>query len=263
MRNRIMFGLLILSVVLSCKSKDSPRDYIGNWLEVKQKSNEFVIIDCGYDGMSLKIDNDSIFEKGIMEDVNLKIDHIKQDESGTTLFIDKLEKSYYKFSWIDKENSISKWEIKYDESPIVINFFINKIKSNKIKTVKGSKLDCISTEDVGDIVNDSLIISDKSVLLIEDDNCISIKNSKSDFVFERCFDNSIIKIRHVDTNGLPLTIINGKNSMDIDFIKKGNEWISNSITYYSGPLNGEKKIKQIVVSLREFDFSSVADQFND
>lgn len=261
---RIIFSLLILNVLLSCKSQDSKEDYIGTWLEVQKKNNEFVIVDCGYEGASLKTSNNSIFEKGVMEDIDMKIDHIKQDETGITLFTDKLEKSYYKFLWIDKEKGISKWDIQRSGSPSFVRYFVNKLNIDKIKTIKGSKAECISNEDVGDVINDSLVIgSDKIVLLVEDDNCISIKNRKGDFIFERCFDNSIIKIRHIDTKGLPLTIMNGQNSMDIEFLKKGNDWISNSVTYYSGSSNAEKKIKQIVISLKDFDFSNVADQFDD
>jgi len=126
---KIIFGLLILNLMLSCKSQDSKEDYIGTWLEVQQKDNEFVIVDCGYEGETLKTSNDSIMEKGIMEDVDIKIDHMKEDETGVTLFTDKLEKSYYKFLWIDKEKGISKWEIQYSESYNVVKYFVNALKS--------------------------------------------------------------------------------------------------------------------------------------
>lgn len=262
---KIIFGLLILNGMLSCKSQDSKEEYIGTWLEVKQKDNEFVIIDCGYEGESLKTSNNSIFDKGVMEDVDMKIDHIKEGEDGITLFTDKLEKSYYKFLWINKDKGISKWEIKYNESSKIVKYFVNKLKVKSVKVVKGLKGDCVSNEDVGDVVNDSLVIDGgKNIILVEDDNCILLKNKKGDMIFERCFDNSIVKIRHIKGKVIPLTIINGQNSIDVDFFSKGNEWISNSITYYKSSSNGEEKnTKPIAVSLKEFEFNSVVEQFGD
>ncbi|MBF4516823.1 hypothetical protein IRZ71_10725 [Flavobacterium sp. ANB] len=261
---KIIFGLLMLSLILSCKSQDSKENYIGTWLEVKQKNKEFVLVDCGYEGGSLKTSNNSIFEKGIMEDVDMKIDHIKEGEDGITLFTDKLEKSYYKFLWIDKEKGISKWEIQYSESSKVVKYFVNALNVKSVKKIQGTKTDCISKEDVGDVVNDSLVINGgNNIILVEDDNCISLKNKKGNLIFERCFDNSIVKIRHTG-EGIPLTITNGQNSMDIDFFSKGNEWISNSVTYYKSSSSGEdKNTKSMAVSLKEFDFNNVVDQFGD
>lgn len=126
--------------------------------------------------------------------------------------------------------------------------------------IKGLKVECILNEDVGDVINDFFVIgSDKIVFLVEDNNYILIKNRKGDFIFERCFDNSIIKICYIDIKGLLLIIINGQNLMDIEFLKKGNDWIFNFVIYYLGLLNVEKKIKQIVVFFKDFDFSNVVD----
>ena len=109
------------------------------------------------------------------------------------------------------------------------------------------------------MINDSLILdSKKNILLVEGDNCISIKNRNEELIYERCFDNCIVKIRHIKTNGLPLTIISGQNSIDIEFYKKGNDWISNSVTCYIGE---DKNSKEIVISLKEFDFDNVFEQF--
>jgi len=227
------------------------------------KDNQFVIVNCGYEGGSLKTSNNSIFEKVIMEDINVKIDHIKQDESGIILFTDKSEKAYYKFVWIDKEKGISKWEIQCSESSKIVKYFVNTLKANSVKTIKGTNADCISNGDVGDVINDSLVIEGgNNIILVEDDNCISLKNKKGNQIFERCFDNSIAKIRHKGGKGIPLTIINGQNSIDVDFVNKGNEWISNSITYYKTTSDGEEKnTKQIIVSLKEFDFNNVVEKF--
>ena len=256
--------IFLLSIIISCKSQHSNEDYVGTWQEVQQKNNEFVIVDCGYDGESIKVSNDSIFEKGIMEDSNSKIDHVKQDESGTILFIDKFEKSYYRFTWINKQKGISKWEIQHNETAKIVRYFANNLNSKNLRIVKGTKTDCITSEDVGDNVNDSLFIKNENItLLIEDDNCISLESKKGSLLFERCFENCVVKIRHNSSKGIPLTIISGQNSMDIDFLKKGNNWLSNSITYYrSSSSSEEKMVQQITVSLKDFDFNNVVEQFS-
>jgi len=257
--------IFLLSIIMSCKSQHSNEDYVGTWQEVQQKNNEFVIVDCGYDGESIKISGDSIFEKGIMEDSNSKIDHVKQDESGTTLFIDKFEKSYYRFTWINKQKGISKWEIQNNENTKIVRYFINNLNSKNLIIVKGTKTDCITSKDVGDVVNDSLRIKNENMtLFIEDDNCISLENKEGSLLFERCFENCIVKIRHNSNKGIPLTIISGQNSMDIDFVKKGNNWLSNSITYYRSSSSGEEKmVQQIAISLKDFDFNNLAEQFGE
>ncbi|WP_433829348.1 tetratricopeptide repeat protein [Flavobacterium anhuiense] len=261
---KIVFGLLLLSVLLSCNPQDSKEDYKGNWIEVQKRGNEFLIIDCGYKGEDIKIINDSIFENGIMESTKQKIDHIKEDETGVSLFTDKAEKSYYKFLFVDKEKGLTKWEIKNNDLPIIIKYFVNEDSTDKIKKIKGTKADCVTNDEVGDSVNDSLTLDDGNVLLVEDDNCISLQDKKENLIFERCFDNCNVKIRHVKTKGLPLTIISGQNSIDIDFYKKGVDWVSTSVTYFKSLRTGEEKsTKQIEVSLKDFDFDSVIEQFGE
>jgi tetratricopeptide (TPR) repeat protein len=262
MRKKVII-LLILNLILSCKSKDSKEDYKGKWVEVKKRDSEFLIIDCGYKGEDIKIINDSIFKNGIMESTKEKIDHIKEDETGVSLFTDKTEKSYYKFLLVNKKKGLAKWEIKNNDLRIT-KYFVNEINTDKIKKIQGTKADCITNDDVGDSVNDSLILNDGNILLIEDDNCISLKDIKENLIFERCFDSCNVKIRHTKTKGLPLTIISGQNSIDADFYKKGTEWVSTSVTYFKSlPTGEEKRTKQIVVSLKDFDFDSVIEQLGE
>lgn len=254
--------LLILNLMLSCKSQDSKEDYKGTWIEVQKRGNEFLIIDCGYKGENIKIINDSIFENGIMESTKEKIDHIKEDETGVSLFTDKTEKSYYKILFVNEQKGLAKWEIKNNDLAIVIKYFVNEVSTDKIKKVKGTKADCVSNDDVGDSVNDSLNLNDGNVLLVEDDDCISLQDKKENLIFERCFDNCNVKIRHSKTTCLPLTIISGQNSLDIDFYKKGVDWVSTTVTYFKSLSNGEeKRIKKIEISLKDFDFDSVIEQF--
>ena len=44
MRKKV-FGLLLLSLLLSCKSQDSKEDFKGTWIEIQKRGNEFLIID--------------------------------------------------------------------------------------------------------------------------------------------------------------------------------------------------------------------------
>lgn len=259
---KIVFGLSLLSVLLSCKSQDGREDYKGTWIEVQKRGNEFLIIDCGYKGEEIKVISDSIFENGIMESTETKIDHIKEDETGVSLFIDKREKAYYKFLFINKEKGLVKLEIKHNDLPIIVRYFVNELSADKIKKIKGTNDDCITSDDVGDFVNDSITLIDGNVLLVEDDNCISLQDKKENLIFERCFDNCNVKINHIKTKGLPLTIISGQNSIDIEFYKKGEDWVSNSVTYFKSlPTGEEKNTKQIEVSLKEFNFDNVIEQF--
>jgi hypothetical protein len=262
---KLVFILFLLNIILSCNSQNNKKDYIGTWLEIQKKGGDFVIVDCGYEGASIKVSNTSILEKGIIENSDFKIDHIKQDNDQIILFTDKQEKSYYKFFWENKEKGISKWEIHYDKSATVVKYYVNILKLKSIKTVKGTKKDCVTNDDVGDVVNDSFKIDNgNKVINIEDDNCISLKNKKDEMIFERCFENSIIHIRHIKGDFIPLTIINGQKSMDVDFFNMGNNWVSNSITYYSSSPTGEvKQTKKITISIKEFDFDTVVEQFGE
>lgn len=122
--------------------------------------------------------------------------------------------------------------------------------------------DSVLNNDTGNEINDSFTIKNGTKITIEDDNCLSLKDKKNIFIFKRCFENSIIRIRHIKGDFIPLTIISGHNSMVIDFFNKNNDWISNSITYYKSSFKGEiKKTKQITVSLKKFDFDIIAQQF--
>ncbi|MGE8340656.1 MAG: hypothetical protein ACN6OI_06450 [Flavobacterium sp.] len=149
MRKKV-FGLLLSGLLLSCKSQDSIENYKGTWIEVQNRGSEFLIIDCGYQGENIKIINDSIFENGVMESTKAKIDHIKEDETGVSLFTDKTDKSYYKFLFVNKEKGLAKWEIKNNDLPIVIKYFINEVSANKIKKIKGTNDDCITNDDFED-----------------------------------------------------------------------------------------------------------------
>lgn len=254
--------LFLLNIIISCNSQVNKKDYIGEWIEVKFQKNEFVIIKCGYEGETLKVSENSIFEHGTMEDSNYKIDNVKSNDKENILFTEKSEKSYFKFSWLDKEKGIAKWQI-VDGDSKTDKYFVIKSKSKAVKSVNGTDAECITNEDVGDKVNDSFLLNDNITFSVEDDNCISLKNKKEEMIFENCYDGTIVKIRHISKEFIPLTFISGNYSMDIDFYKNNNQWISKSITYYDSDLDGEiKNTKNISVSLNDFKFNFIKDKFN-
>jgi hypothetical protein len=252
--------LLLIFVLASCNSKENSIDYHGAWLRVKKTNADYVLVDCGYDGESIIATAQTIMHKGVMEDADTKIDHTKQDGDTVILFIDKAETSYYKFSWTDKDNGIAQWEVKEPDAPVTTNYFVNQTKSDKIKVVKGGKGDCVTNDDVGDVVNDTFKIGDgNATLYVEDTDCISVRNTKDETLVARCFENSIVRVRKVKGDHLPLTIINGDKSVDIDFLRNGNDWISKSATYYDG---SNKSTKPIEISIKDFDFGTIIEKFS-
>lgn len=260
--SKLICALLLLNIAVSCNSQVSKKDYIGEWIEVKQQKSEFVIVDCGYKGEVLKVTDNSIFEQGVMEDSNYKINHTKNSGSENILFTEKNEKSYFKFVWLNKEKGIAKWQISNNGSK-EDRYFVIKTKVKEIKSVKGNKSDCITNNDVGDKVNDSFVLNSNTIFSIENDNCVLIKNKKEEVLLEDCFEGTIIKIRHISKDFIPLTFISGQYSMDIDFYKTNKEWISKTVTYYNSTSKAEvKQTQEIAVSLKGFKFNNIKEKFN-
>ena len=261
MRKLIAFVILII-ITISCNSQVNEKDYLGEWVKLSQLKSEFVIVKCDYEGETLKVSENSIFEHGIMEDSNYKINHIKNNDKEKILFTEKDGKSYFKFTWLDKERGIAKWQIA-DNNSKIDKYFVIKTKIKGIKSVKGTKADCVTSDDVGDEVNDSFMLNNNNIFSIENDNCILLKNKKEEILLKNCFDGTTIKIRHISKEFIPLTFINGQHSMDINFYKKNNEWLSKSVTYYQSTPSGEiKNIQDIEVSLKRFEFNTIKEKFN-
>lgn len=254
--------ILLLLFITSCKQTNLNKEYLDTWIEVEKTNSTYHIVDCGYSGESIIVLKDSIIHKGIMEDYKFNINRTTQENDKTSLFTGEDGKSFYKFSWADQEKGICKWEIK-SEDKTVIKYFVRQSDAKNIKTVKG--INCITNEDVGDTVNDSLAIGDGTkILTIEDNNCIVIRNKKEEVLFDTCFENMTVKIRHTKGGFLPLTFISGTKSIDVDFHSEGKEWMSKKATYYSSNGSGDevKKENTLTTSLKDFDFEAIAIRFD-
>lgn len=134
---------LIFLALNSCKGQKDVSDFTTTWYEVKKQGNNYLIVDCGYEGESFKIQNDSIYDHGTMEDSTFKIHHIVKGDDLTSFYINENDK--YKISWIDKTKGIIKRESDIDG--YTTKYYVSKVNLNKINRVKGSSKDCISSED--------------------------------------------------------------------------------------------------------------------
>lgn len=147
-----LYPILFISICLflfGCNASSNEKEnYQTTWLEVIKKGNEYVFIDCGYKGQLLKIDENTIFERGIMEDNYLNIDYKKIEGDSIFLYTDKNEKFYYNLKWIDKEKGLGKWTIKdADVSHVMTRYYCDSTKLANYKRIKGDKEDCITNEE--------------------------------------------------------------------------------------------------------------------
>jgi hypothetical protein len=256
------FILFFFAMVVACKPQPQLGSYAGTWMEVKKTGSAYQRVDCGYAGDILRITNDSVYHKSIMEDSDFKIDHIKQEDDQATFYADQKEQSYYKLSWIDEQRGLVTCETSIDGA-LTIRYFVNQGNLKNVGIVKGTKADCITNEDTGDRINESMAIGDgNKTLYVEDDNCISVRNNKNELLYNRCFEGVTLKIRYAQGNFLPLTFTSGFKSMEVNFYASGNTWISKTVTYYNDTTNkAQKQMLPMTISVKEFDFKTIANQF--
>jgi hypothetical protein len=255
--------LFLLVFIFSCRQPEQSAGYTGIWMEVKKSGDTFQRIDCGYADETITATSDSLYQKGVMEDFNFKVDHIEHTRDKTTFFTDKEELSFYRFSWIDQELGIAKWESSI-KGELMSRYFVNQLNQKKVKTVKGTETDCITSEDQGDQVNEFVPIGDGTkTLYVQNNNCISIQNNNAEQLYERCFEGVTISIRHLKGNFLPLNLISGQKSIDVNFIPAGDDWVTKALTLYSGKTkDGQKILLPAAVSIKEFDFDKFLSQFD-
>jgi hypothetical protein len=255
--------LFFVVFIFSCKQAERSADYTGTWIEVKKSGNTFQRIDCGYDGETLTVTSDSLYHKGVMEDFDFKVDHIKQAGDKTTFFTGEGELSFYRFSWINQELRIAKWETSIN-GELMSKYFVSHEKGKNILTVKGTETDCIIGEDQSDHIKESLAIGDGTkTLFVEDGNCISIRNKNAEQSYEQCFEGVTIRIRNLKGNFLPLTLLSGKKSIDVEFSPAGADWVTKTLTLYSGETKDKQKILlPSTLSIKDFDFDRIITQFD-
>jgi hypothetical protein len=262
LKKAIILFLLVLAAA-SCTPVQQSTDYIGTWTAVKKVGSVFYQVDCGYPGEKLLVSTDSVYHKGLMEDFAFKADHVKAESKQTTIYPGQKEQLYYRFTWVDKQHGIAKWDVS-DNGVLVSRYFVNQPNLKNVKAIKGTLADCVTNNTGESQINDSLAVGNSNILLfVDNDTCITIKNREGDHLYQRCFDGVTLKIRPEKGNFLPLTFISGPKSMDLDFYQDGKDWTSRSVTYYSGVKNTSQKVSQpMMVSINHFDFENVAGQFD-
>lgn len=256
--------ILLLSLVISCTSNQPALNFADTWTVIDNQENDFQLTDTASNNETIKVTPDSIIHTGIMDELRFKADHIHSSNQGVTYYPGKEERYFYKFTWVDPKRGIAKCEIDQDGTSLV-RYVVNKANLKSIKKTT-NKPDSDKPDDtIGDRVNDSLVLGNgDKTLYVEDDDCISVRNKDGNQLYERCFDNMILRIRPVKGDLLPLTFINGSRSIDIDFYSNGNEWVSKTATYYGPAEGGEQNItRPFVVSIKQFDFDEVVSRFSE
>lgn len=259
---KVTITLSIALFAFACKPTVDQDGFQGTWIVVTQTVDGYRIMDCGTPGEQITLAGESLSHKGTMEDISFKADHIENENNATVYYPAKDANSFYRFTWADKQHGIAKCEINTEGTKVVM-FFVNRKNVGKVKTVKGGSGDCITGNDAGDRINDSLNIGDGSkVLYIEDEDCLAVRDKQGKQLLDRCFEAFILRIRPVKGNLLPLTFIAGSRSVDIDFYASGDQWISKTATYYRPMEGSEEKItRPYVVSIEEFEFDDIVSRF--
>lgn len=164
----ILFFVISVLSLSSCNSQDKKnnglvektsnnikteavKQYTGTWLFVeKRQNNEFTY--CSDISKSIIATNSAIHDKTPMEDSDFTIDHVKEKDGITYLYLDKNELSSYRFKWIDRERGISEWTLDNYQADI----YVNQLKLNKVK-----KSECEQEETIKGVVCEISNLSSK------------------------------------------------------------------------------------------------------
>lgn len=139
---KLILIFFILSINISCRGQNNFTELTTSWFEVKKQGSNYFIIDCGYDGGWIKIQNDSITDHGIMEENTFKIQRVAKENESICIYID--EKNKYEVSWVDKNSGIIKLVNGVDNNSL--KYYVNEHHLKKIKKIKGTTTDCVTSE---------------------------------------------------------------------------------------------------------------------
>lgn len=260
---KLVVPISLVLFAFACKTETEQDKFGGTWTAVKKTANSYEIVDCGLPSEEIIINNDSLSHRNAMEDISFKVDQIKKDNGGGIVYFnEENETSFYRFSWIDKKLGVAKCEIG-SHGTKVIRYFVNEANAGMIKSINGGSADCLTGNDVGDPINDSLSIGDgDKVLYIEGNDCLAVRDKQGKQLLSRCFEAFILRVRPVKGNLLPLTFIAGSRSVDMDFFADGDQWISKTATYYY-PVGAreEKNNGPFIVSIKNFEFDDIVSHF--
>lgn len=148
---KYIYIVFVLFCFVSCKEKNSSlnnerkivfnnknniSNLITTWYEVKQRSDSYILSDCGYEGRWLKIKKDSIYEHGIMEDSHFGIYKIIKNDNEILLYINEMD--FYSISWVDKLKKII--NIKSEFYGNINRYYVSK---GNLKKIQKNGADCI------------------------------------------------------------------------------------------------------------------------
>lgn len=249
---RIISTIIVLLVfnnnLISQTNANNFSNLIGEWIKITAKKNEFYLIDCD-NKSTLILKEKEIIENDIFENTSSQIFKCIQKDI-VVLYLNKQNTNYIKIQWIDKKKKIIK--IQSSSENFIPKYYIFKNNINSIKKIKATKENCFDSNDVGDKVDDTFTFKSYNVS-IENSNCISIRDKQDNISFEDCYDNSILKIRHKTNNCIPITLINGNKSLDLNIIQENNKWIISNGVFYEGKT---KTNINTASELKNFDFDS-------
>jgi len=263
---QLLITVLLSILLFSCADDKGSEAYLGKWTELKKTGNDYVIVNCGYEGQSITVYKDSVFSKGTMEDFTMPVDHANYADS-VQLYSDEAEKTYYSFSWADEQKGIAKWLFKQDGLPDIVRYYVNSSNLKNIKTIKGTDKDCVTadeeTEEPEDIFKPDFTTKDgKTAIKLIRENCLELIDvEQQTTLMDKCFDNVMLQIRPLNSNALPLTFISGKHYIDVNFILINNEWTANEVTIFDPATGSETGItKPFTIALKDFNYINVIEQ---
>ena len=155
---KIIYYLSLLVLVYSCKSKQPkieqyqiPKD----WIQLTKTDSALIIFNsCDHGNLLINISDSNILLMGTQEDYKYKIEQINYLKNGSIAYIlselGNKDKLVFKFRWIDLQQGIGEWELRFNEKNITQEYFVSKINKKLFKEYNQPIKECWEEEVVFD-----------------------------------------------------------------------------------------------------------------